>query len=173
MENIVNIRDNSDENTAASHKQSTSKRTRNDAISDDMTHNAARLLGKMSQGKVNKQDMTVARETTESNKRSCNNLMTTQKHMTNEENRDKDDEDEEDKSKDEDEVNNNDNLLNSGFSNGSYDDQQNCVNYDKQNNNEQPDDTNFLEKTHLLRSLHIKMNYKYIDELIPLCWMCN
>ena len=40
---------------------------RNDAITDDMTNNAARLLGKMSWGKVNKQDMTAGRETTESN----------------------------------------------------------------------------------------------------------
>jgi len=75
----------------------------------------------------NKQDMKVARETTESNKRSHNNLMTTQKHMTNEENRDEDNKDEEDESKDENEVNNNDNLLNSGFSNGSYDEQRKCV----------------------------------------------
>jgi len=105
----------------ASRKQSTSTRTRNDATSDNLTHNAVRLLGKMSQGKANKHDIAVARETTESNKRSCNNSMTTQKHMTNEENRDKDDKDEEDESKDEDEVDNNDNLSNSGFSNGSYD----------------------------------------------------
>jgi len=66
-ESILNVRDNSDENTAASRKQLTSKRTRNDAITDDMTNNAARLLGKMPRGKVNKQDMTAGKETTESN----------------------------------------------------------------------------------------------------------
>jgi len=47
-DSILNVRDNIDENTAASHKQLTSKRTRNDAIMDDMTNNAARLLGTMS-----------------------------------------------------------------------------------------------------------------------------
>jgi len=67
--------------------------------------------------------------------------MTTQKHMTNEENSDKDEED--DKSEDEDNVNNDDNVSNSGFSNGSYDEQHNCVNYNKQNDNERQDDTEF------------------------------
>ena len=66
---ILNIRDNTDENTAASRKQSTSKRTKNDAITDDMTNNATGLLGKLSRGKVNKQDMTADRETTENNKK--------------------------------------------------------------------------------------------------------
>jgi len=66
---IVNVRDKTDENTAASRKQLTLKRTKNDAISDDITNNAARLLGKLSRGKVNKQDMTADRETTESNKK--------------------------------------------------------------------------------------------------------
>jgi len=75
-ENVVNERDNIDKHTVASCKQATRTRTRNDAISDDLAHNAARLLGKMSQGKVNKQDMTLARETTKSNKRSCNNSET-------------------------------------------------------------------------------------------------
>jgi len=119
---------------------------RNDAITDDMTNNAARLLGKMSQGKVNKQDMAAGRETTESNKKSHNNSMTTQKHMNNEENRDEDDEDEEDESEDENEDNNDDNLSNSGFSNASYDEWQNCVDYDEQNNNKQQDETDFMER---------------------------
>ncbi len=64
-----NERDNIDENTVASHKQSTITRTRNDATSDDLTCNAVRLLGKMSRGKANKHDIAVARETTENIKK--------------------------------------------------------------------------------------------------------
>jgi len=90
--------------------------------------------------------------------------MTTQKHMNNEENRDEDDKDEEDESKDENEVNNDDNLSNSGFSNGSYDEWQNCVDYDKQNNNEQQDDTDFLERNTSVE----KPSYR--DELLLRGW---
>ena len=143
---IVNVRDKTDENTAASRKQSTSKKTKNDAISDDITNNAARLLGKLSRGKVNKEDMTADRETTENNKKKRNDLMTTQKHMNNEENGDEDDEDEQDESEDENEDNNDDNLSNSGFSNASYDERRHCVEYDEQNNNERQDETDFMER---------------------------
>jgi len=68
-ENVVNVRDNVDKNTVASCKQSTTTRTGNDTTSDNLTCNAARLLGKMSQGKANKHDIAVARETTENIKK--------------------------------------------------------------------------------------------------------
>ena len=52
-ESITNSRDSSKENVVKSHKQPTSARIIQDATVDYMTCNAARLLGKIAQGKGN------------------------------------------------------------------------------------------------------------------------
>jgi len=72
-ESITNARDSSEENVAKSCKQSTSTRIIQDATVDYMTCNAARLLGKIAQGKGNQNGNTTTRDT----RQKSNNSSTT------------------------------------------------------------------------------------------------
>jgi len=153
-ESITNARDSSKENVVTSRKQSTSTRIIQDTTVDYTTCNAARLLGKIAQGKGNQN----GNMTTQGTRRKSNNSSTTWLQQSNRNNNDSDEE-EEDENKDAKNGNNNDEE------NGDDDDEQNGNDNEEENVNDNDQVSNSGFSNEVMRNNIIAIQ-KMLNETI-------
>ena len=110
-------------------------RTRHDTTTDNVMHNKAKLLGKISQRVLCNSDANTTDQETTTNVRRNNYASTTQKEQSDddEDNNDEDNDDGEDDKH----VPNGDDLSNSRFLNGSYNEQHIHMDHNKEKGNQE------------------------------------
>jgi len=147
-------------------RQLSNARTQQDMTNDNRMHNAARLLGKISQGVIhNSEDNTRTDQETRTNVRRNNFASAILKEQL--------DDDEDDDDKEDEDVHNSDDVLNSGFSNGIYNEQHSNTDHSREKDNHKTNQqtTNakpfYDELEEYRRSNAIALDMQFIKGMLP------